>query len=104
MHGADFPAARESGLKLEFPRAEAVLVRDDVDALADEFDAFHFEAHPLLESGFELQLDLTAGADHALPWEIAVSAAQERGDVAVVERVSGGRSHLAVGRDLALRD
>ena len=43
-----FRQPRQGRLKLEFPGAEAVLVRDDVDALADEFDAFHFEAHPLL--------------------------------------------------------
>ncbi|SPE40914.1 hypothetical protein SBA3_400010 [Candidatus Sulfopaludibacter sp. SbA3] len=39
---------------LEFPALEAMLVFGHVDALAAEADAFHFEAHALLQGGFAL--------------------------------------------------
>src|SRR5581483_3639852 len=89
---------------IEFPGAEAVLVGGDVDALADEMDAFHFEAHALLEAGFVLELDFAAGADYTLPGEAVVAAAEEGGDVAVIEGVAGGGGDLAVGRDFAFRN
>ncbi len=52
---------------IELPNPEPVLVLRHIHALADEANAFELEARALLEAGFELQLDLPSGADHALP-------------------------------------
>jgi hypothetical protein len=79
-------------------------VRRDIDALADEAHAFHFEPRELFEAGLELQLDLAARADHSLPGQVAMPAAQQRGHVPVIERIAGGGRDLAVGRHLALRN
>src|SRR5262245_49578700 len=87
VHLPDLPAALQDLLALEvveFPRAEAMLVRRHVDALAEETDAFHLEPHALLQAGLELQLDLAAGADDALPRQVPMTLPEKRGDVPVM--------------------
>src|SRR5262245_42122822 len=73
-----------------------------IDALAAEADALHLQTCPLLQSRFVLQLDLTTGADHALPGQPAARLLQELRDVPVIERIACRRCDLAVGRDLSL--
>ncbi len=88
----------------ELPGPEAVLMLRHVHALAHKADAFHFEPHPLFESGFEAKLDLSPGSHHPLPGQRAVAAAQHGRHMPVVERISCRGGHLSVGRDLALGD
>src|SRR5689334_18738534 len=89
---------------LQLPRLEIVLVFVHVDALAAKSDTFHLQPHPLLQASLELQLDLPARTDHPLPRKVAVSPAQERGYMPMIERISGGGCYLPVGRNFAARN
>ena len=53
-----------------------MLVLRHVHALAAEADTFHLQAHALLHTGFELQLNLAAGAHHTLPGQPRVRTPQ----------------------------
>src|SRR5689334_13192074 len=96
--------AAGAALVVEFPGAETMLVGSHVDVLSNESHAFHFEAHALLESGFKLELDEAARADHPLPGQRAVTAPQHRRDVPMVQGIACSGGHLSVRRHLAARD
>ncbi len=78
-----------------------VLMFGHIHAPAPKTHAFHFEARPLLEAGFVFELDLASRADHPLPRQGVAGAVQELGYVAMIQRITGGRRHLAVSGYLA---
>src|SRR5580700_722750 len=75
-----------------------MLVFRHIDALALESHPFHLKPRSLLQGSFELQLDLAAGADHALPrqrsgWRLT----QQLRNLSMIEWISRGGRNLRVG-------
>ena len=72
-----------------------------IDARPAKGDAFHFEAHALLEGAVAAGLYLSAGAQHAIPWQRRAAFAQHRRYLAMAARIACGGRYLTVSRDLA---
>jgi hypothetical protein len=72
-----------------------------IDTRSAKGDAFHLEAHALLEGAVAAGLYLSAGAEHAIPRERRAAFAQHRRYLAMAARIAGGGRYLAVSRDLA---
>ena len=75
-----------------------------VDAPAAKGHAFHFQAHALFESRAVTQANFATRAGDALPGERRAVEAEETGDQAMVERVTGGGGDGGVGGGFALGD
>jgi hypothetical protein len=70
--------------------SELELMQPHVNAPAAKRHAFVFEAQPLFESRRAAQFDFTAGSNHALPGDRAMSGAQRPRDLPRVTRIAGG--------------
>src|SRR5262249_33116776 len=91
--------------KLQLPRSKRMLVSGEIHFAAPKTNAFHLEQETLLGSSFKTKLDLATGADHPLPRDgTSRSGPQKPRDGAMVQRISRGGSHLAVGGDFPLRN
>lgn len=75
------------------------------DAFATERHAFEFQTCPLFPGGVAAELDLSAGADDAMPGQVVDREdAQKACDRAVIPRVASGCGDSSVGADLAWGD
>src|SRR6202012_4848278 len=76
-----------------------------VHSPAAKLDSLHGEAKALLCCGLATQFDLSTRPDNPLPrTRMQPCRPQYPGDGTMIERITGSRRHLAVGRHLALRD
>lgn len=72
-----------------------------IDARPTKGDAFHFEAHALLEGAVAAGLYLSTGAQHAIPRQRPAAFAQHRRYLAMAAGIAGDGRYLAVSRHLA---
>jgi hypothetical protein len=72
LRGSKFGLADPGLLPLveRIPGANCVLKAVHVDTLAAELHPFHLQACSLFFRGFVTKFDLTAGAEHPVPWEM----------------------------------
>ena len=80
-----------------------MLMAGHVDPLPPKNHAFGFEAHALFESGVAAELDLSAGAQDAVP-RYAECRAQCGGDLAGGSAQASGSRDRSVGSNLPIRD
>lgn len=79
-----------------------MFVRGHIDALAMKLYAFRLQTPALLQPGVATKLDLATRTDHTLPGQAAGKLAlEEFRHSAVVKRVSGRGSNLAVSGNTA---
>ena len=103
VYKARVPLPGTRDLVGRFPRAESVFVEFHVHAPAAKLDSFHGEAKALLRCGLSSKFDLAASADNTLPrYGLQRSLSQQSGYGSMIEGITCSRSHLAVGRNLAL--
>ena len=84
-------------------KAEAMLVRFEVDARAVEADAFGFQEDALFEALFTGEEDLTAGSDDPVPGQ-TVSLAKGPDNLTGASGEACGGRNAAVRGDFTARD
>jgi hypothetical protein len=79
-------------------------VQAHVNAATTERDALVLKAQALFHAGSALQLNMAAGANHAVPGYGSVRCAQRPGNLPGMPRIAGRARHCTVRGDFASRD